>query len=189
MKRAVSVLFMLGLSLACVSTAAAQPAPVHPQPAVMASAPSHTPAVPAPMPDLRWNLLGLAVMIGATRKVNLSKTYLFNGETFGPGTNVVVPDDFPDLDDKGDPIYEEGSAAARNQERDRRMSSPPSTGGVDTGEGRTPPAGATAELEAMTKADLQAMAEKKGIVVDRQDEDGNIIEGEPLKADYVRALS
>jgi hypothetical protein len=103
--------------------------------------------VPASLPGDNLTFMTMAMAIGAvakttttpkSRKMNLSKAYLFNGLTYGPGRDVDVPDDFPDIDDKGDVIFEEGSQAARNQARDRSMSSPPSTGGVNTGEGQAP---------------------------------------------------
>lgn len=128
-------------------------------------------------------------MADKTKKVNLQRTYLFNGGRYGPGQNVVVPEDFPDLDEKGAVQFPEGSAAARNQARSRVFSSAPSTGGANTGE--TPKTANTVsgksedELNTMSKDDLAELAEQLGITVER--EDGGT--GDPLKSDYVNALS
>lgn len=77
-----------------------------------------------------------------TKKVNLAGSYLFNGQTYGPGANVVVPADFPELDKAGDVKHPEGSKAAANQARARSFSSAPNTGGVNTGEGGAKTTGA-----------------------------------------------
>jgi hypothetical protein len=158
--------------------------------------------------------LAFAAAVGATtaakgsKKVNLSQSYLFNGATYGPGNDIEVPGDFPDIDgETGEPIHPEGSAAARNAATSRRvntrpMASPPSTGGVNTGEPATASGGiagsvgtgttvsgkSQSELQAMDKADLISLADEKGVSVRRLDDDGNEEDGEPRKADYVRDL-
>lgn len=165
----------------------------HNQPTVQASPPANLAADTTPLAPLGISLLGVALM-GATKKVDLSKTYLFNGESYGPGANIDVPDDFPDIDgETGDVIHEEGSPAARNAARARSFSSPPNTGGVNTGEPapdpyagkvRTVSGKTAAELEKMTVADLDALAVELSVPVSRAEG-----EGDPVKADYVRTLS
>lgn len=157
--------------------------------------------------------LAFAAAVGATgaakgtKKMNLSQAYLFAGTTYGPGPDVEVPEDFPEIDgETGDVIHPEGSAAARNAATSRRVNtrpqaSPPNTGGVNTGESGTPSTAtgtgtgktvsgkSQSELAAMDKADLIALADSKQVTVRRLDDDGNEEDGEPRKADYVRDLS
>jgi hypothetical protein len=186
--RSVRMLLMMAL-MVVPRVAQAQPV-AHPAPMTI-SAQSPLPAPTAPVSLAPLTLLGFA-LVGATekttsktRKMNLSRSYLFDNQTFGPGADVVVPDDFPDIDgETGDVIFPEGSKAAANQARARSFSTPPNTGGVNTGSpagGGTPPS----ELEDMTKEELQEEAAKRGLTVTR----GDGGDGEPLKADYVKALS
>lgn len=167
----------------------------------------------APLGDLSGpvNLtLAFAGAVGAagaakgSKKVNLSQSYLFGGNTYGPGNDIEVPGDFPDIDgETGDVVHPEGSAAARNMASSNRVnaarpaSSPPSTGGVNTGEpanggargtGKTISGKTQAELDAMTKTELMDLAETTGVTVERQNADGDIEEGEPLVGDYRRVL-
>lgn len=166
------------------------------QPSVQAS-PASTTTSPdvVPLAPLGLSLVGIALM-GATKKVTLPRTYLFDNQTYGPGTDIEVPEEFPDIDDNGDVIFEEGSAAAKNAARARTFSSPPNTGGVKTGEEAAPagPNDATvrtvsgktkAQLESMKVDELDALAVEVGVPVER----GDGQEGDPLKADYVKALS
>lgn len=180
-------LLMLPLAAAAQDTAPPDTVATMSVAARSAPTPAQTPDIP-----MSFNLIGLAAVVGATKRMNLNKTFLFEGETFGPGADVEVPSDFPDLDKNGDVIFPEGSQAAKNQARDRRMSSPPNTGGVDTGEGRAPSETVSgkqrAELEGMKVADLEELSLRLNIDVDREDADGNVEEGAPLKGDYVRAL-
>jgi hypothetical protein len=146
----------------------------------------------------------------------LSQTYLYNGKRYGPGDNVDVPKDFPDVSahEKAFKARQEASAGIRT------ISMAGSKGGAEnsgddnlTEQGlgvRAEPIGesgaftplrdgapavnqtggaaagmAEADLKKLEKADLQDMAAQKGITVTR--EDGG--DGEPTKADYVRALT
>jgi hypothetical protein len=168
------------------------------------------PATPASAPNAAlFNLSGSALLgmaaMGATeeakeakeakkkssRKINLSRTYIFNKRRYGPGRDVEVPSDFPELDDKGDVKFAEGTSGAENQAKFRQMASPPSTGGVNTGEAGTGGEGETvsgypaAQLQDMKKDELMALAAEKGITVTRSDGE----EGDPRKDDYVDALS
>lgn len=130
-----------------------------------------------------------------SRQVNLSRPYMFNGTTYGPGRQVTVPSDFPEIDDQGDVVFEEGSRAAENRARVRRFATAPNTGGVNTGEAGGGAGGAggggtvsgypRAQLEEMKKDELAAIAAEKGITVTR----GDNADGEPRKDDYVEALS
>jgi hypothetical protein len=182
------------LPVSRVASAAPVDRTVHAAPVV------HVAPVPAPrVPLAPLSLLGFA-LVGATadaktkaRKVNLSQSYIFDNLTYGPGIGIEVPEGFPELDAAGDVIFPEGSAAARNQARARSFSSPPSSGGVNTGEGApndtsTVSGKSVNELEAMTKGDLETLATDLGTTVVRQNEDGDEVDGEPLKADYVRTL-
>lgn len=172
------------------SQAMSQPAQrtVTASPVGKASAPS-VPAAPLALSVV--SLLAFSVM-GTTR--DLDKTYLFGGLRYGPGKDIEVPDDFPDLDDDGNVIHKAGSQAERNQKRSRMFASPPSTGGVNTGV----PAGSVSadstntvsgmsrtELQGMTVEELTEAAGDAGIDVVR----GDGKEGDPLKADYIEALS
>lgn len=190
------------LSLCVMALLAFMPALAHAetnskfdQPTVQASPATNTNALTtdtSPLAPLGISLLGVALM-GATKKVDLTRTYLFGGDSYGPGKDIVVPEDFPDIDgETGDVIHEDGSPAARNAARARSFSTAPNTGGVNTGEsgaheGKSATAtvsGKTkAELEDMTVADLDALAVELGIPVDRKEG-----EGDPLKSDYVRVL-
>lgn len=196
MLRIVRVFLLMALAVALpMRTLAAQDHQTTVSPTISAS-----PAHPAPAPDtLPLNLMAFAV-VGATaaRRMNLSRSYLFtDGQTYGPGVDVEVPEGFPDLDDKGDVIHPPGSTAARNQAGSRRLNaSAPNTGGVNTGEGTGGSTGTGAsvsgksatELETMDKAALVDLAAEKGIEVQRLDDAGEVEDGEPLKRDYVRAL-
>jgi hypothetical protein len=176
-------------------TVALVPCAVQAQPVAQSTAPMTIKAqstLPAPAPKAPLaplSLLGFA-LVGATekaktKKVNLSRSYLFDNQTYGPGNDIVVPEGFPDIDgETGDVIWPEGTRAAANQARARSFSTPPNTGGVNTGENNSA-ASNTAELEGMTKEELQEEAEKRGLTVTR----GDGGDGEPLKADYIKALS
>jgi hypothetical protein len=129
----------------------------------------------------------------------LSQTYLYNGKRYGPGDNVDVPKDFPDVSahEKAFKARQEASAGIRT------ISMAGSKGGAEPiGEsgaftplrdgapavnqtGGAAAGMAEADLKKLEKADLQDMAAQKGITVTR--EDGG--DGEPTKADYVRALT
>lgn len=180
--------------MAMLAPCALQASPVTPtqpkqemtiQVASATQAPSQAPLAPL-------SLTALA-LVGATapskrKKMSLSRSYIFEGVTYGPG-NVDVPDEFPDLDDDGHVIWPEGSAAAKNQAKARSFSSPPSTGGVNTGEGQgsseaTVSGKTSEELASMSKEDLAALASSLSITVTRSSG-----EGDPLKQDYVAALS
>lgn len=137
------------------------------------------------------SILGFALM-GTTR--DLDRTYLFNGQRIGPGKDIELPEDFPELDENGDVVYPKGSAAARNRQRTRMFSSPPSTGGVNTGVAtgsasadstKTVSGKSKSQLEKMKVEDLKDLADETGLEVARGDGE----EGDPLKADYVSALS
>jgi hypothetical protein len=131
-------------------------------------------------------------MANKTKRVDLRERVTFNDRHYGPGTNVEVPGDFPEDGDV--------DAAESIPERVFRKPSatPPNTGGVDTGEGLPRVAnqfaatisGKTAEeLDGMDKAALERLAVGLNLRVERQDDEGNFEDGEPLKRDYVRALS
>jgi hypothetical protein len=152
------------------------------------------PAHPNPLPFI---LSAAAGVMGATakrtRKMDLSQAYIFGGETFGPGSGIEVPDDFPDIDgETGAVIHEEGTAAARNAATSARANAgiaPVQMGASTaaspaTGPGTTVSGKSAEELDAMTKDELVALAETSGVTVTR--EDGT--DGAPLKADYVRVL-
>lgn len=67
-----------------------------------------------------------------TKRVNLDVKTYFEGRNYGPGEDVEVPLSFPDAD---------SASAQPSQPPPERVfrkpsSSPPNTGGVDTGEGR-----------------------------------------------------
>jgi hypothetical protein len=166
------------------------------QPTVQASSVHHsTTPDTTPLAPLGMSLVGVALM-GATKKVTLGKTYLFEGDSYGPGRDISVPENFPEIDgDTGDVIHEEGSPAARNAARARSFSSAPNTGGVNTGENqsgdasggkpRTVSGMTAAELEKKNVADLENLAVELGVPVER----GDGKDGDPVKADYVAALS
>lgn len=197
MKRFCTMLGLVAMTLLSLP-APALAAPVHRDSVVTAMHESAPVSAPNTLP---FSLTALAAVIGATapksKKVSLSQSYIFNGETFGPGNDVEVPDDFPDIDgETGAVIHEEGSIAARNAAISRRANAgvAPQQGlgaGAVSGQGETPaaPEGETVsgmnteELEALTKDELMKVAEKQGVVVEREDGDGS-----PLKADYVRVL-
>ena len=195
MKFARSLLLLAVLAIPLASAHASPPA----QPDTVSTisvAPAHAPL--APNGGL-FSGLALAGTLGAaaaaskpSRKMNLSQSYIFNGETFGPGNDIEVPGDFPEIDgETGDVIHPPGSTAARNAAASARINGievktsnrlSPATGpglGVSV-------SGKTAdELEAMTKGDLEALASEKGITVTR----GDGTDGTPLKEDYVTQLS
>lgn len=202
-----SLLLMVGLlcapPIAAVAQASQPSSAEHFVMAVNLAGPSVSAAstVPAPTPDTNLftlNSLIAFTAVGATRQ--LRKAIFWNQEKYGPGLKendfeVEVPDDFPEVDENGDVVFEEGSKAAKNRAKVRSsnasFASPPSTGGVNTGEdqlgtGSSTVSGKTqAELEAMTKDDLVELANDVGVVVERADGEA----GEPLKSDYVQALS
>lgn len=168
-------------AFASVTAATIQPS------AVQASYTTHaTPDAPSQLPLAPLSLLGFAfagATTAATRKMTLSRSYLFNGVTYGPGRNIEVPEDFPDLNDDGSVVHEEGSRAAQNAARARQGIAPAGTP-IDNPAGTV--SGKTLEeLGRMSKPDLVALAEEKGVEVTR--EDGG--DGEPLVSDYVTALS
>lgn len=185
------------LALAVVALAIAPPVQAQSQEVHNTMAVSAAPTIPtispvtAPVSDLLGPVSMLFAFAGATARKNtrrLGRAYLFNGVRYGPGEAVEVPDDFPEIDDKGDIVHRPGSAAERNQRRARVFSSPPNTGGVNTGENRagttnTVSGKSTEELESMTKGDLEDLAVQLGVEVTRKEGDG-----EPLKEDYVRTL-
>lgn len=193
------LLLMAGLALLAATPALAFPV-APPAPIVVSTVSPAKDSAPVSAPttglleiSTLTSLVGFSV-IGATaktKKVNLPRDFIFNGVSYAAGRDVVVPDDFPDLDDNGDVQFPEGSRAAQNQSRTRSFGSPPSTGGVETGQNTAPSSSATRsgktieELDAMTKADLEELSLSLGIDVTRGDGSG----GEPLKQDYVDALS
>lgn len=208
--RAVRTFLSMALLLAFAPFTPAAAAPPMPNQHEMTIQAAPLAPVPATAPDARLLTLtafgALAAVVGRQdkgRMVRLNGAYLFDGTTYGPTTadepdGTWVPEDFPELDKDGVVIHEPGTAAARNAARNRDprkpFSSPPNTGGVNTGEGITSNTATVSgksaeELDSMTKADLEALAETSGIPVTRQDDEGNEVEGEPLKADYIRALS
>lgn len=187
---------VFALAAACFalpSAAAAQPTASTLQATV-----AHLPA-PAPAPQAFILSLAAFAVAGTTgraktRTMSLSKEYLFNGELYGPGEDIEVPEEFPDIDgETGDVIWPEGSKAARNQAKGRRnFSTPPSTGGVNTGEGASGGSeggtisGKTREqLEELDRGKLEKLAERHGLTVTR----GDGQDGAPLKGDFVDALS
>lgn len=158
----------------------------------------------APLSLLGFALMGATADKPKTKKMNLSRQYLFRGLTYGPGNGVEVPEEFPELDDQGDVVHPPGSAAERNARTSRRLNATgPNTGGAVTGEAGTSGttatttgtgksvSGKTAEdLEAMDKGELIDLAAKyPDVTVERLDDSGSVEDGEPLKRDYVRALS
>lgn len=133
------------------------------------------------------SLLGFA-LAGATeakklaaRKLTLDRTYLFNDVLYGPGRNVEVPEGFPEIDDEGNVVHEPGSTAERNALRMRT----PAPAGTNALSDRTVSGQSLEELQALSKEELVALAEELEVEVSRGDEG----EGEPLKSDYVTALS
>lgn len=192
MKPLRSLLLVFALALCAAPPATAMNPMRHEVTAVTAKAPM------SPAPDLKLFSLtavaGLAAM-GATRKMNLSQSYIFGGETFGPGNDIEVPEDFPQIDGEGNVVHPPGSTAARNIATSNRVNNtiPTTSGGVTEtggspsvgpGTGRTVSGKTGEELEAMPKADLVDLAESLGITVTRAD--GS--DGTPLKEDYVAAL-
>ena len=106
------------------------------------------------------------------KTIDIKRTLLFHGKTYLPGTDVEVPDDFPDLDERGLPIFPEGSAAAQNQALSRSFE-------------KVAPLPLTADdIASMSKRELMQLAEARGITVTRSD--GK--EGDPNKQDYLDAL-
>lgn len=63
-----------------------------------------------------------------TKRLDLPERVTFNDKSYGPGKNVEVPADFP--------LAKEGSEAAPTPDRifSKPTSSPPNSGGVNTGE-------------------------------------------------------
>jgi hypothetical protein len=198
MKRSCMTLGLLVLTMISLPPLASAAPPVHRDSVVTAAV--HESAPVSSPNTLPFSLTALAAVIGATapksKKVSLSGTYLFNGESYGPGEDIEVPDDFPEIDgDTGAVVHEEGSTAARNAAISRRANAgiAPVQGlgaGAISGQGSTEPAGgetvsgmSTEQLEELSKDQLVKVAEKAGIVVEREDGDGA-----PLKADYVRVL-
>jgi hypothetical protein len=132
-------------------------------------------------------------MANKTKRVELRERVTFNDRHYGPGADVEVPADFPedgDVDTTAEPTPERVFR--------KPSATPPNTGGVDTGEGlprvanqfSTSISGKTAdELDGMDKAALERLATGLNLRVERQDDEGNAEDGEPLKRDYVRALS
>ncbi len=148
----------------------------------------------------------------------LSQTYLHAGKRYGPGNDVDVPKDFPDVskqekafaarqaarsgvrtismagskggaENEGDSLLTEQGLGVRADAIGEKGEFTPlrdgapavnQTGGVPAGSGL-----AEADLKKLEKADLVDMAAQKGVTVTR--EDGG--DGEPTKADYVRALT
>lgn len=126
-----------------------------------------------------------------TKRVDLDTRVTFGNRHFGPGKNIEVPADFPEDEDvEQQPLPE--------RIHQKPASTPPNTGGVNTGVDLQSSAenvaltisGKTAEeLKSFGKARLVNLAEGLNLRVDRMDADGNVEEGEPLVGDYVRALS
>jgi hypothetical protein len=140
--------------------------------------------------------VGMGLMVGATRDLN--GTYLFRGASFGPGKGILVPDDFPEIDKKtGAVIHPKGSQAAKNQEIRALHGSvlqyhapvPETTadqGADGPGEPPTTVSGLSREeLNNMSKQELEALAEEKGIDVPRTDGRTDLA---PRTEDYQAAL-
>lgn len=177
--------------IAAIGFAIPAKADIHAVPVSVSAAPAlHAPIAPAksPLGPLgSLSLLGFA-LAGATeeaktKKVTLRRAYLFKGETHGPGRDVEVPDDFPELDESGNVKHPEGSLAAKNAARSRPQPIPAGTSAIDSGD--TVSGKSFDELSTMKKAELEELAVESGISVER--EDGG--DGAPLVEDYVRALS
>lgn len=176
--------------LACFAfSAPAQAANLHNDLTISAAPAVHVDAAPAksPLGPLgSMTMLGFA-LAGATeekrKKLTLRRAYIFNGETYGPGRDVDVPGDFPELDNEGNVKHAEGSAAARNAARSRPHPIPAGTAPLEAKEtvsGKT-----FEELSEMKKAELEDLAIESGVEVKR----GDGSDGEPLVEDYVNALS
>lgn len=104
-----------------------------------------------------------------TKKITITTSVVHRGKTYSPTaegtpTEVEVPDSFP--------------------ESPKATSEPARPAGSGTGK-NTVSGKSLEQLEGMTKEDLVTLAERKSITVAR--EDGS--EGEPLKADYIKALA
>lgn len=185
MLRTKMALLFLALFMALPVTASAAP----PQQTMTVRA---TPATQTtPLPVLGFSILGAAMAMAATKKMDLTQTYLFEGDSYGPGKDVEVPEGFPELDVEGMPIHPEGSPAARNAARAKSFSTAPNSGGVFTGESKAEAGVLTlsgkseAELNTMKVDELDALAVELGVPVSRGDGQA----GDPLKGDYVKALS
>jgi hypothetical protein len=78
-------------------------------------------------------------MASNTKRIKLEQRVTFRDKTYEPGSSVEVPSDYP-----------EAAATAPTPARvfSKPTSSPPNTGGVDTGEGRVP-----VEVEATAPAE------------------------------------
>ena len=132
------------------------------------------------------SMLGFAIA-GATeakqRKLTLRRTYLFEGNSYGPGRDVLVPEGFPELDNDGNVKHPEGSFAAANAAKSRPQTIPAGTASIDSSEtvsGKT-----FEELSEMKKSELEDLAIEAGLDVTR----GDGSDGAPLVEDYVKALS
>jgi hypothetical protein len=125
----------------------------------------------------------------ADNKQDLSQAYTFNGTTYGPGAGVTVPEDFPDVSKHEAAFKAAQDARARAAGDTLVPASMDTNADVATGEPShvaNTVSGKTAEqLSEMTKPELVALAEEKGITVTRAD--GK--DSEPLVEDYERALS
>src|SRR3954468_9515208 len=124
MKRFCTMIALLVLTMISMPPLASA-APVHRDSVVTAVA--HETAPVSSPNSLPFSLTALAAVIGATapnnktKKVSLGQSYIFNGETFGPGEDIEVPEDFPEIDgDTGAVIHPEGTTAARNAAISRR---------------------------------------------------------------------
>lgn len=177
--------------IACFAFAAPAQASASDHILTISAAPAvHVAASPAksPLGPLgSLSLLGFA-FAGATdeakrKKVTLRRAYLFNGETLGPGRDVDVPADFPDLDEYGNVKHPEGSLAAKNAAASRPNPVPAGTASIDSQE--TVSGKSFEELSSMRKSELEELAVESGIDVQRGDGES----GSPLVEDYVTALS
>lgn len=191
-------ILLLALALVLpVASASALPSAPPDSVSLVSVGPAHAPVVPNSLPFSAMALATTgAAAAGAaakTRKLNLSQSYIFNGETFGPGNDIEVPADFPEIDgETGDVIWPAGSTAARNAAASARINGTEvrTTNRVDSSPSSGPGLGVTVsglkaeELEGMTKGELEALAQEKGITVTR----GDGTDGTPLKEDYVQQL-
>lgn len=193
-----SLLFLAVLAIPVATAHAAPPA----QPdsvSTISAQPAHAPLAPngGLFSAMALATTGAAAAAAAAkqpaRKMNLSQSYIFEGETFGPGNDIDVPEGFPEIDgETGAVVHPPGSTAARNAAASARINGvevkttnrvdSPSTG---PGLGVSVSGLNAEELEAMTKSDLEALAQEKGVTVTR----GDGTDGTPLKEDYVAQLS
>lgn len=142
------------------------------------SAPSKTPLIPIEL--MGFSLMGAVAATKGPRKITLTRSYILDGVTYGPGRNIEVPEHFPELTDDGDVIFEKGSKAERNAARGRQA---PAPAGTPIQEPTTVSGKTLEELGRLSSTEIVELAESLGLEVTR--EDGN----EPVFQDYVTALS